>query len=136
MRQADVFPSEYMKAAHLLDTDGNPMQPVIQVKKVKTIKYPDNTMARAIVFDMNGNEMTLGLNKTNWKSCALLAGKDPESCDDEVFVGLTIQLVRKMVEFKGDMVPAVRIQPVGGWDDWTPKGAAAETAKEKDELPF
>lgn len=131
-RLHDAFPSDYMKASDLLDEEGNDIAPVINISSIKTAKMPDGEQKRAVTFDYDGRSRTLTLNKTNWKNCALISGNDPETCDDEKFVGLDVQLVRKYVEYRGDMVPGIRVQPVGGWDGWKPNAKAAAAMAKND----
>jgi len=127
MRKNEVFPSKYMKAEDLLDDSGNPMVKVFTIKDVVEIEYPDSKTGRALEFEQSSKQ--LGLNVTNWDAVCEISGKD----DDSNWSGVSVELFRTRVEFRGKNVPAIRIRPVGGWEN---EGAQPKEENPKAEVPF
>ena len=100
MKFHDAFPSRFIKAADL-DTDK-----VFTISEVTSESVGDGVERRCLAFD--GVSKTLPLNRCNWIRCSELIGKE----DDSQWVGAQIRLVKKRVQFKGDLVDAVRVDSV------------------------
>ena len=110
MKRDEAFPSNFLKAEHLVNAAGQSIAKRVTITGVEDVTYPDGKMGRCISFKETNKK--LGLNKTNWTAIEKITGK----ADDEDWAGSKIEIYRTMVEFKGDMVEAIRCRPVGGWD--------------------
>lgn len=147
MKKSEVFPSNWLKAEHLVK-DGKSMAKRVTITDIEDTEFKDGDKVkkqRAISFAETDKK--LGLNPTNWNTLAVISGQDPDGDpDDDQFVGLKVEVYRTMVQFKDKMVAAVRIRPVGGWDNFNaakaepePEPAADEPEHEsggENDLPF
>ena len=97
MKYTDVYPSQYVKAHDVED------EPVVTITKVATETVGDGNKKRSLTFKEISKRLLL--NKTNWTRIAEMTGQD----DDDNWVGLRIRLTKKPVEFRGDLVDAVRV---------------------------
>lgn len=132
MRSEDRFPSAFLKAEHLVNAEGKSVAKRVTITGIEEVTFPDGKEAAALTFKETDKKLTL--NKTNWNAVANATGKP----DDATWVGEKIEIYRTMVEFKGDMVAAVRIRPVGGWDAAPVADQAKEEPHGEDEatVPF
>lgn len=92
-----VFGGNYLKAD---DLQGRTVRVTIESVDVKEF---DN--GKKVVLSFQGKEKGLVCNKTN---CSILA-ENLGSPDTDDWVGQTIQLTVKKVEFQGELVPAIRV---------------------------
>jgi len=105
MKLDDMYPSKSFKADDVKD---KPM--VLTISSVEITTFDDGTSKPAVSFE--GQDKRLMLNKTNASTIAESYGDDTDA-----WIGKRIQLYATRVEFKGDIVDAIRVQG--------PKSAAA-----------
>jgi len=123
----EVFGGNYLKADDL--KGGSPRVTISQVE----IKEFDD--GRKIIVHFQGKEKCLVVNKTN----ASILAENLGSTDTDDWVGQTVTLCVKKVEFQGKLVPAIRVVLQ---DNPTPPARAAqpraaeEAADPVDEVPF
>jgi hypothetical protein len=98
MKFHEAFPSPFVKAGDINEDDL-----VLTIAAVTTETVGDGEERRCLKF--RETDKKLLVNKTNWARCAELTGQD----DDDKWVGHRIRLVKKPVQFRGDLVDAVRI---------------------------
>lgn len=109
---SDRFPSEYLKAQDLSgDTH-------VIIQAVTETTYQDGSSG--VIAELH-NGKKLGLNKTNWNTIAKLLGPD-----DANWGGGAVTLMKTATEFKGEMVPCIRVSPV----------APSKDAVDTDDIPF
>lgn len=99
MKQHDVFPGKYLKAADLADAS-----PVVTIDRVTIEDIGDNTSKPVVYFV--GKDRGVVLNRTNWNTIEDLSGEP----DSDQWPGTRIMLVVRKVEFQGKRVPAIRIE--------------------------
>lgn len=99
MKLHEAFPSPYLKAADVEDEEL-----VLTIDAVSTETLGDGGERRCVRFEET--DKLLILNKTNWLSIAEIS----EEKDDARWSGTKIRLVRKRVNFKGDLVDAIRVE--------------------------
>jgi hypothetical protein len=97
MKYTEVYPSQFVKAPDV------EKEPVLTIMEVTTETVGDGDKRRSLAF--KEIDKRLLLNKTNWTKIAELTGQD----DDDNWVGHRIRLTKKPVQFRGDLVDAVRI---------------------------
>jgi hypothetical protein len=102
MKGSDIFAGKSLKSA---DIQGH--EPVVTIEKVTTQTFNDNTTKPIIHF--RGKDKVLVCNKTNWNSIVEITGLE----DSDDWTGQKIRLVVARVEFQGQRVPAIRIEPAG-----------------------
>jgi hypothetical protein len=90
-----AFPREYLTAA---DFEDRPK--TLIMKKVVMAKFEDDQKP---VLYFEDEEMGFAMNKTNANIVQKLYGKNTEE-----WAGKPLTLYHAMVEFRGDMVPAIR----------------------------
>ena len=114
-----AFPSKFLKAADL-DSE----EPVFTIKSFRTELVAEGEPSKPVLYF---EEVAKGLvlNKTNGRIIERIVGS-PET--DE-WIGKKIQLYTAMVEFKGDMVEAIRIK-------LPPKKNAPPAEHLDDDIPF
>ncbi len=95
MKISKAFASEYLRA---VDFEDGPK--TLTMKKVMIGKVGDDS--KPILY-FEETEMGLAMNKTNANIISKVYGDDTEE-----WIGKPIILYHAMVEFKGDMVPAIR----------------------------
>ena len=91
MRKEEAFKNEFLKGAELHGPAGAikyPRPVTITIDEVIDGKTPDNKSQRVMVFDLEGEQRKLGLNKDRWESLESITG----SQDDEDFAGVTVEL--------------------------------------------
>jgi hypothetical protein len=98
MRIEQAFPSPFFRAGDILDGE-----PVLTIAAVSTETLGDGDERRCLSFEET--EKRLVLNKTNWLRVAELTKQD----DDGNWVGHKIRLTRRPVQFRGDLVAAIRV---------------------------
>ena len=98
MKYQDAFPTNFYKAA-----DVNDEGLVLTISSVTTETMPDGVERRCLSFQEGVKKLTL--NRTNWVSCSEITKED----DDAKWVGHRVRLEKKKVQFKGDLVDAVRL---------------------------
>lgn len=119
VKRNQAFPSAYWKAADLED-----VQPVLTIAAVGNESFGSGEDKRVVSFRESPKRLTL--NRTNWTKIAEITGEE----DDENWRGASVKLVSVLVPFKGDTVPAVRVERP---DSATPE---MSTAGGGDDLPF
>jgi hypothetical protein len=92
----DMFPSRFFKAS---DLDG-PTK--LKIAAIKQEKIADE---HKYVVNFHGHDKMLVLNKTNGKVLMKMYGKNTRG-----WLGKPITLVAATVDFKGDLVDAVRVK--------------------------
>lgn len=112
----EMFPSKFLRAG---DLAGNPMMVTIG-----GIAADNISGEKKVVMTFSSGQKALILNKTNGKALAKMFGKELSA-----WIGKQIVLVPTEVDFKGDMVEAIRIR--------APRAPAATAADGlSDEIPF
>jgi hypothetical protein len=101
MRMSEAFPSPFLKAGDL-----NDKEPVLTITAVETETVGDGEERRCLSFKETGKKFLV--NKTNWSRIAELTGAE----DDADWAGHQIRLTKKRVNFRGDMVDALRVDAV------------------------
>ena len=99
MKISQAFPSEYLKAADLDD-----QEITLRITAVKMGKVSDDGKMKPILY-FEDQKQGLALNKTN----ATVIKKSYGEETDE-WIGKDIVLYPATVEFKGDMVEAIRVR--------------------------
>lgn len=120
MKQHDVFPGKYLKAADL-----NGSTPTVTIAKVVMEEVGDGM--KPICYFV-GKEKGLVLNKTNFSAIEDLAGEE----DTDNWPGAKIMLITAKVEFQGKRVPAIRIEAPAGA---APRPVPVQTQAD-DDIPF
>lgn len=93
----EVFGGSFLKADDL--KGGSPR---VTISQVEVKDFDDG---RKIVVHFQGKEKCLVCNKTN----ASIIAENTGSTDTDDWVGHTVQLTVKKVEFQGKLVPAIRV---------------------------
>ncbi len=127
MRSSDAFPGTYLKAADLQGRDALVTMGLVEMKDVGQKGSPEIKP----VLHFHGKDKGMVLNKTNFNSIESWYG------DSDDWNGKQIILFDTLVEFKGDMVPALRVRKPA-------QAAAPEPAPEPapaapdgdDDIPF
>lgn len=94
---SQAFPSEFLKAADLLDRTITVVMDHVELKDVGDDTKP--------VLFFQGKEKGLVLNKTNSNNIALAYGDDTAD-----WAGKELMLYPTMVDFQGRSVPAIRVK--------------------------
>lgn len=125
MKQSDVFPSNYLRAADL-----NGAEPVVTIRAVQVETFGDES--KPIVF-FQGKEKGVVLNKTNWNSLVEITGED----DSDNWTGHRVKLISVKVEYQGKRVPAIRMEraPKNGSTPMPPPPPPVEAPSDED-IPF
>ena len=98
MKISKAFPSDFLKAADLDDTPRN-----LKIQRVEfNVKIGDDEKP---VLYFSGEGKGLVLNKTNSNIITKIYGDETDE-----WIGKEIILYPAMVEFKGDMVEAIRVR--------------------------
>jgi hypothetical protein len=95
----EMFPSRFLKSS---DVEDGPMQVTIA-----SVKPEELGGERKVVATFSNSEKQLVLNKTNAKAIAKMYGNDTRS-----WLGKPITLVATQVDFRGDLVSAVRVKVI------------------------
>ena len=98
MKVSDIFVTRYLRAA---DLGGR--APLVTVKAVSRQDFPDGP--RLVVAFEEGSKL-LSLNRTNARELARLFGDETAG-----WIGQRVRLVVRDVDYRGQMVPAVRVAP-------------------------
>jgi hypothetical protein len=98
MRIEQAFPSPFFRAGDILDGE-----PTLTIATVTTETLGDGDERRCLTFEETDKKFLV--NKTNWLKCAEITGE----MDDENWVGHKIRLTRRPVQFRGDLVAAIRV---------------------------
>ncbi len=93
----ELYPSRFLKSD---DFETGPMQFTIA-----SIKPEQLNGERRVLCTFKDTDKQLVLNKTNARALARMYGNDTRN-----WLGKTVTLVATEVDFKGDLVPAVRIK--------------------------
>lgn len=135
-KKADVFTSQYLSVK---DLAGRSV--VVEISHSET-KLIGNDSKEVLYF--MGKDKGLVLNKTNWNMIEMLTGKE----DTDDWVGVQITLQPSKTEYKGEVVPCIRVAPdlpkrqaqYAGEPQAEPVRAAAPTATDidqyADDIPF
>lgn len=112
MRESEIFPSKNLSAGDLL-VNGKPQIWQVTIGGLSLDEFKkDGSTTKKRVLHFQEIDKSMVLNTTNWRAIAKITGQD----DDLNWIGKKIELFYTMVEFQGDMVPAIRVRPVGGWE--------------------
>ncbi len=95
---SDIFPSRFLSAA---DLQGQEV--IATIDRVEIEKFEDDAQKPIVYFQ--GKTKGLVCNKTNAKSIELIAGDDTDN-----WPGAAIILFPMMVDFKGQVVEAIRVR--------------------------
>lgn len=98
MKATEAFPSKYISAADLQGHDVN--------AKITHITSEEIGGKQKFICYFAGKKKGLVLNKTNWNSIVRISGQD----DTDDWTGVEVCLFEAMVDFQGDIVPAVRVK--------------------------
>ena len=98
MKASAAFPSKYLRAADLNDADHT-----VVMKNVEIEKIGDDDQKPVLYFAKGTKGLVL--NKTNSKVIARAYGDEMDDWE-----GKSIVLYPAMVEFRGDMVEAIRVR--------------------------
>jgi hypothetical protein len=93
----ELYPSRFLKCS---DLDGRPMR-----VKIQSLKREDVGGEPKVVMSFADGTKQLILNKTNARSIAKALGDETKG-----WLGKDIMLVPAQVDFKGDVVDAIRIR--------------------------
>ncbi len=128
----DMYPSKWLTAK---DLDGEDKVVTIRRIEEESIAQEDKWV---LYFDLRQTTKGLVLNQTNAKSIAKLHGEDTDD-----WINKSITLYPTEVQFKGDMVEAIRIRNKPPVLKGKPQPAPAKTAPmtqeeadEEDGIPF
>ncbi len=94
----DLFPSRFVSAADLQGREA-----IATIDRVEIEKFDDDVQKPVVYFE--GKTKGLVCNKTNAKSIELIAGDDTDN-----WPGAAIILFPMMVDFKGQVVEAIRVR--------------------------
>lgn len=129
-----VFSGNFLKAE---DLQGKTVRVTISETEVR--EFDDG---KKIIVHFQGKDKALVANKTN----ASIIAHNTGSPDTDNWVGTTHHLTTKMVEFKGDLVPSIRVvvneetptpPPVQKPPVTTPPKPQTESSEpESDDVPF
>ena len=97
MNMNEVFSGNYLKAEDLKGAS-----PRVTIAKVEMQEF-DN--GNKLIVSFQGKDKSLVLNKTN----ANIIAENTGSQETDDWIGQTIQLTVKRVEFQGKLVPAIRV---------------------------
>ena len=97
MNMNEVFSGNYLKADDLKGAS-----PRVTIAKVEMQEF-DN--GNKLIVSFQGKDKCLVLNKTN----ASIIAENIGSQETDDWIGQTIQLCVKKVEYKGEIVPAIRV---------------------------
>lgn len=129
MKQADIFPSNYVKADDLRGRD----VPVV-ISDAKMEKLGND---QKLVLYFQGKDKGMVCNKTNFGRIAFLYGDETDG-----WMGKEIILTSEFVEFQGRTVKGLRVKPPANGkpapQQPAPRvpGSAATPIDMNDEIPF
>jgi hypothetical protein len=123
MELSQVFDSATLKAADLQGAE-----PVVKIEKVEMKKFDDGNK---LVIAFEGKKKALVCNKTNANRIAHAYGTDTDA-----WIGKEITLFVDQVEFKGDIVDAIRIRAKKPAPPARQTGGVSDAAMADDEIPF
>ena len=126
MKISNAFPSKYLKAADLQDR-----QVKLTMQRVELEKIQDDDRKPVLYFAKTEKGMVL--NKTNSKVIANTYGDDTDEWE-----GKEVVLYPAMVDFRGDMVEAIRVRiPKPAGQPQAPTPISENPADGfSDEIPF
>jgi hypothetical protein len=123
----DFFPSSYIRVADL-----NGEERIVTIDRVTSASFENDGkhQNKPVIHFRDDGVKPLVCNKTNFTTCAMLAGED-----SDMWAGKKICLYPGMVDFKGKVQEVVRIKRVTAAA--TAKPAAIQADQEpSDEIPF
>lgn len=97
MNLNDVFSGNFLKAE---DLQGKTVR--VTISKVEIKEFDDG---KKIIIGFQGKDKCLVVNKTN----ASIIAENTGSRETDDWIGQTMQLTVKKVEFQGKLVPAIRV---------------------------
>lgn len=97
MKLNEIFSGNYLKAD---DLQGRTAR--VTISKVEVKEFDDGNK---LVIHFHNKDKCLVVNKTN----ASIIAENTGSSDTDDWIGRTIQLTVKKVEFSGKLVPAIRV---------------------------
>jgi len=101
MKMADIFPSDYLKAA---DLQGQQPRVTIDRVEMETLGQGKEAQSKPVIY-FTGKDKGLVANKTNMNAIAAVFG---DETDD--WAGAEIVLYEAMVDFQGKVSPAIRVK--------------------------
>ena len=113
-----LYPSRFLRCA---DLNGRPMRVTIEALKKEDIGGESK-----VVLSFTNGTKSLILNKTNARAIAKLHGDETRGWN-----GKNVVLVPAQVDFRGDIVDAIRVRGVA-----TPRSALVNEPPPADEPPF
>jgi len=97
MKTGEVYGGNYLKAEDL--KGGSPR---VTISNVELKEFDDG---KKLIISFHGKDKTLVCNRTNSSIIEEVVGSD----DTDDWIGKTVQLTVKKVEFSGRLVPAIRV---------------------------
>jgi hypothetical protein len=107
MHVDQLFPSRFLRCA---DLNGQPLRVTIE-----TLKKEDIGGESKVVLTFTNGTKALILNKTNGKAIAKALGSETSA-----WRGRDITLVPASVDFRGDIVDAIRVRPASPQEEAAP----------------
>jgi hypothetical protein len=123
MKTSDMFESKYLKAADL-----DEQEHIVTVKSLKQEQLGDDDK---FILYFNEQKKGLVLNKTNTKIIEAEYGRETDD-----WTGQKIVLYPTVVEFKGDMVEAIRVRIRKGAKIAKPKHDPSEPEYDEEGYPL
>ncbi len=99
MKGADVFPSKWLKADDLGDSE-----PIVTITHVVMEEVSNNEQKPVVYF--KGKKKGMVCNKTNWNRIAYIHKSD----DSDDWSGKDVTLYVELVSMQGEMKPAIRVK--------------------------
>lgn len=91
MRKEEAFKNQFLKGGELHGPGGpikDPRPVIVTIDAVEDGEAPDGKSQRIIVFDVEGEQRKISLNRDRWDALEAISG----SQDDDDYVGLTVEL--------------------------------------------
>lgn len=107
MGVTDVYPPTFLNVEYVTAHGLWNKELKIVKTEVRTLPRGESTIRRLVV-TLDGVSVPLLLNRTNAKTLAKAWGDNYET-----WIGKTLKLVQKLVMYKNEEVPAIRVEPVG-----------------------
>lgn len=112
MKESDLYAGNFLKAQTMNERGQKSL--TLTIKAITTHKFDEFDKQRVLSFEEI--DEALGLNKTNWRTCARIL--DP---DDDNWIGKRITIYTTVTDFQGKRVDCIRV-------DDRPSAAAAPAA--------
>lgn len=133
----EVYSGNYLKAEHI--PQGKAVRVTIATVSVEEFDSNDK-VERKIVLGFQGKDKKFVVNKTN----AAIIAENIGSTNSDDWIGQSIQLVNRKVEYAGKLVPAIRVlieekaspAPAPVQAPQPAISMQSQTATESDDVPF